>query len=333
MPRKGEILPKEEPGDPADPLGFAALRNRYLEYLKIRNYSERTIDNRRGYLNAFMIWCEERGLFRPEQITRQILELYQRYLYLYRDARTGKKLSFRTQGVRLAQLRGFFSWLCKRDLLPANPASDLDLPRPEQRLPQYILNPHDVEVILAQPDVSTESGLRDRAMLETFYSTGIRRSELAKLKLHDLDHDRCTVTVRQGKGKKDRLVPIGERALAWINKYSEEIRPSFSCARSDEALFLSKLGEAFSPMRLTQLVGQYVKAADIGKSGSCHLFRHAAATHMLENGADIRYIQEMLGHAKLESTQIYTHVSIRQLLEVYQRTHPAAKLGRRQKQK
>lgn len=333
MPKKGEVLAKEEPGDPGDPLGFAALRNRYIEYLRIRNYADRTVDNRRGYLNRFIIWCEERGLLRPEQITKQILELYQRHLYVYRDPRSGKKLSFRTQSVRLVQLRGFFSWLCKRDLLPANPASDLDLPRPEQRLPKYILNPRDVEVILAQPDVSTESGLRDRTMLETFYSTGIRRSELAHLKIHDIDYDRRTLIVRQGKGKKDRLIPIGERALSWINKYTEDIRPAFSCARSDEALFLSNLGESFSPMRLTQLVRNYIQSADIGKSGSCHLLRHALATHMHENGADIRYIQEILGHAKLETTQVYTHVSIRQLQEVYERTHPAAKLGRRKSQK
>lgn len=312
---------------------FRVCKKLMRHHLKIRNYAERTVDNRRGYINRFIIWCEERGLIRPEQITKQILELYQRHLYVYRDPRSGKKLSFRTQSVRLVQLRGFFSWLCKRDLLPANPASDLDLPRPEQRLPKYILNPHDVEVILAQPDVSTESGLRDRAMLETFYSTGIRRSELAHLKIHDIDYDRRTLTVRQGKGKKDRMVPIGERALSWINKYTEEVRVAFSCSRSDEALFLSNLGEAFSPMRLTQLVRGYVQAADIGKRGSCHLLRHALATHMHENGADIRFIQEILGHAKLETTQVYTHVSIRQLQEVYERTHPAAKLRRRKEQK
>ncbi|HEX9640678.1 MAG TPA: site-specific tyrosine recombinase XerC [Candidatus Krumholzibacteria bacterium] len=331
MPKKGQILAKEEPGDPNDPLGFAALRNRYVEHLRIRNYSERTVDNRRGYINRFIDWCEERELKRPEQISKQILELYQRHLYNHRDPRTGRKLSFRTQGARLTQLRCFFSWLCKRDLLPANPAADLDLPRPEQRLPKHILNAVEVERVLAQPDASTESGIRDRAMLEVFYSTAIRRSELAALKIHDVDHERRLVSVRQGKGKKDRFVPIGERALAWIVRYAEQVRPAFSCSKSDEALFLSSLGEAFSPMRLTQLVRKYVDAADIGKTGSCHLMRHACATHMMENGADVRLIQEMLGHAKLETTQIYTHVSIRQLQEIHERTHPAAKIGKREK--
>mgnify|MGYP001824392300 FL=1 len=332
MAKKGQKLAKIQVGDTSDPLGFAALRDRYIEYLQIRNYSERTIDNRRGYINRFILWCEERALSRPEQITKQILEVHQRYLYRYLDARTGRKLSFRTQNARLVQLRGFFSWLCKRDLLPANPAADLDLPRPEQRLPKHILNAREVELVLAQPDMLSESGLRDRAMLEVFYSTGMRRSELAGLKLHDLDCERRTVTIRQGKGKKDRMVPIGERALSWVSKYMEEVRPGLSCAQSDEALFLSSLGESFSPMRLTQLVRGYVKAADIAKSGACHLLRHAAATHMLENGADIRFIQELLGHAKLETTQIYTHVSIRQLQEVHERTHPAAKIGRRKQQ-
>lgn len=333
MPKKGQKLEKKQVGDPDDPLGFAALRDLHLEYLTIRNYSLVTVRNRESYLNRFMLWAEDRSLTRPDQITRQILERYQRWLYNYRDPKNGKKLSFRSQHARLLPLRAFFKWLCQRDLLPANPAADLDLPKLEKRLPKHVLNARETELVLAQADILTPMGLRDRALMEMFYSTAMRRMEIANLKLYDLDAERMLVFIRLGKGKKDRMVPIGERALSWVIKYMEEARPSLSCSRSDDALFLTNLGEAFTPNRLTQLVRQYVQAADLGKTGSCHLFRHACATHMYENGADIRLIQAMLGHVKLETTEIYTHLSIKQLQEVHAATHPAAKIGKRKPQK
>jgi len=330
MPRKGDKLPKSQVGDPSDPLGFAALREMHLDWLRVRNYSAITVRNRESYINRFILWAEERSLTRPDQVTKQILERYQRWLYNYRDPKTGKKLSFRSQHARLLPLRAFFKWLCQRDLLPANPAAALDLPKLEKRLPRHVLNAKEAELVLGQADVLTSMGLRDRAIMEVLYSTGLRRMEVAGLKLYDLDAERRLVFVRLGKGKKDRMVPIGERALAWTAKYLEESRPNLSCAKSDDALFLTNLGEAFTPNRLTQMVRDYVSAAEIGKTGSCHLFRHACATHMLENGADTRMIQALLGHAKLETTQLYTHLSIKQLQEVHAATHPAARIGKRQ---
>ena len=166
----------------------------------------------------------------------------------------------------------------------------------------------EAEAILNQPDVSDPFGLRDRAILETLYSTGLRRMEIANLKLHDLDSERETLMVRQGKGKKDRMIPIGERAILWIHKYVEEVRPSLVGVTEDGTLFLTSISEPFTPNRLTQLVRDYIRAADIGKTGSCHLFRHTCATLMHENGADIRFIQQLLGHAELTTTQIYRQV-------------------------
>jgi len=160
--------------------------------------------------------------------------------------------------------------------------------------------------LLAVPDLKTGIGIRDRAILETLYSTGIRGLELIHLKLYDVDTERGTIMIRQGKGKKDRMLPIGARALAWIVKYRDDVRPELACGADDGTLFLTTLGEAFAPNRLTQMVREYVDAADTGKRGSCHLFRHTMATLMLENGADMRYIQAMLGHAELSTTQIYT---------------------------
>ena len=326
MPKKGQKLAKPVVGDLSDPLGFAALRDSYLEALQVQNYSPRTIENRLSYLNAFVIWCEDRELKRPEEITKPILERYQKHL-LHTKKRDGKPLSFRAQHARLVPLRAFFKWLCRQNILLSNPASDLVLPRLEKRLPKHVLSMKEVETVLNVPDVTTSQGIRDRAILEVLYSTGIRRSELAHLQLYDLDTERGTLMVRLGKGKKDRMVPIGERAIAWVERYCEDVRPLLVGLFDDNTLFLTHLGEAFTPNRLTQLVRETIQKADIGKSGSCHLFRHACATLMLENGADVRFIQAMLGHAKLETTEIYTHVSIRKLKAVHEMTHPA-KVGK-----
>ena len=203
----------------------------------------------------------------------------------------------------------------------------LDMPRMDRRLPRHILTVKEAEAVLAVPDLETSTGLRDRAMLEVLYSTGMRRMELMNLQVFDVDTERGTVMIRQGKGKKDRMVPIGDRAVAWIEKYRDDVRPELATGADEGTLFLTLLGEAFAPNRLTQLVREYVQAAGTGKSGSCHLFRHTMATLMLENGADIRYIQAILGHAELSTTQVYTQVSIRQLKAIHTATHPARMPG------
>jgi integrase/recombinase XerD len=185
------------------------------------------------------------------------------------------------------------------------------------------LTAEETERVIAAVDLLKPMGLRDRAILETLYSTGIRRCELAGVRIFDVDSERKTLIVRQGKGKKDRIIPIGERALHWVGRYLEELRPKLVSIPDEGVLFLSEAGETMLLARLTDLVRRCVKRAELGKTGSCHLFRHTMATLMLENGADIRFIQEMLGHESLETTQIYTQVSIRKLKEIHTATHPA----------
>jgi integrase/recombinase XerD len=328
MPRKGQRAEKQPlPGDPHDPFGFIVLSEAFLQWMAVTNYSESTIKNRKTYLRYFIIWCDERGLTQPSEITRPIIERYQRYLYYYRK-KDGHPLSFRSQHTRLTSVRSFFKWLAKNNHILYNPAYDLELPKLEHRLPKHVLTEKESEKIINMPDVNESLGIRDRAILEVLYSTGMRRMELIGLKLYDLDRDRGTVIIRQGKGKKDRMIPIGERALAWIDKYLNEIRPSLVLDPDDGTIFLTTYNEPFTKNRLTQLVRDYVNASDIGKKGACHLFRHTMATIMLENGADIRFIQQMLGHARLDTTQIYTQVSIRMLKEIHTATHPTAKLKR-----
>ena len=322
MPIKGQRKEKTFVGDAADAHGFPQLAQAFLESMRVRNYSEATVETRAHHLREFVKWCAERSITRPADITKPVLERYQRHLYHHRK-KNGQPLSFYAQNGALVPVRALFKWLCRQNHLLANPAADIDLPRVEKRLPRHVLTANEAERVIALPDIADPLGLRDRAILETLYSTGMRRMELLNLKLYDLDAERGTIFVRQGKGKKDRMIPMGARAFGWVTRYLEEARPKLALALNDAHVFLTQDGLAFERDRLTQIVAEYIRAADIGKTGSCHLFRHTCATLMLENGADIRFIQQLLGHEKLETTQIYAQVSIRMLKEVHTRTHPA----------
>ena len=316
------MVKRKQPPQPGHAPGWREPLSAFLAWLAERNYSPRTVGNRAELLGQFIDWATERGLTRPQEVTRPILERYQRALYLHRKP-DGQPLSVRGQCSHLTALRAWFKWLAQQHQLLYNPAADLQLPRQEKRLPRHILTAAEADQIMNVPDTQTALGVRDRAILETLYSTGMRRMELIGLDIHSIDQERGTVLIRQGKGKKDRMIPIGERALAWVEKYRDEVRPDLTLGDDDGALFLTAQGVAFTPNRLTQLVRWQIDAADIGKRGSCHLFRHTMATLMLENGADVRYIQAMLGHAELSTTQIYTQVSIKMLKQIHSQTHPA----------
>jgi integrase/recombinase XerD len=207
-----------------------------------------------------------------------------------------------------------------------NPASEIELPRLGRSLPKNIFSAAEVERIMQLCEIEEPIGLRDRAILEALYSTGMRRMEAVELKLYDLQFDRGLILIRQGKGHKDRYVPIGERAIAWLQKYLREGRPQLAIEPDDMTVFLTAQGEPFSRNHLTFVVKERIDAAKLGKTGSCHLFRHTMATLMHENGADIRHIQALLGHEDIKTTQIYTQVAIRTLQQVHAATHPAAML-------
>lgn len=294
----------------------------YLQNLAVRNYTADTIEGRKDALKVFLLWANDRDLTAPAAITKPILESYQRHLWRWRKT-NGKPLGISTQRSRLGTVKDFFAYLVKSNHIPANPASELEMPRPEKRLPKEPLGLHQIESVIAVPDTTDPLGIRDRAMLELFYSAGLRRSELAKLTLHDLNRDRQTLQIRQGKHHKDRVVPVGNRALKWLERYLEESRPRLALDAQQPALFLTSYGEPFNPDVLSRMVTQFIKKAEIDRPGSCHLLRHTCATHMLEGGADIRFIQQLLGHEKLETTAIYTQVSIEQLKAVHSKTHPA----------
>ena len=310
-------------GDPSDAQGFEILIHQYLEYLLVKNYSPHTVVMRSDQLRYFKEWAGDRGILKPIEVSKAIIARYQRWLYHYKSDRGDKPLSFRSQYMRLSALNQFFRWCSKNNHTLYNPAGELEMPRYERKLPRSILTAAEADTIINLADVTTELGIRDRAMLETFYSTGIRRRELATLTIYDVDKARGILNIRQGKGGKDRVIPIGDRALAWVTKYLEEVRPVLIQGPETGILFLSTTGEPLVVGALTHLVQWYVDKAELNKRGSCHMFRHTMATLMLENGADIRFIQQMLGHSELSSTEIYTQVSIKKLKEIHSVTHPA----------
>lgn len=309
-------------GNPADPEGFAAYLARYLEHLGVKGHTETGIYNAERYVRVFAQWCEARALTRPNEVTKPILERYQRHLFYHRKT-DGEPLSVFSQRSALVPLRGFFRWLTKHNHLLYNPASELELPRMKRVLPKHVLTEAEAERVLLQADVREAIGVRDRALMEVLYSTGLRRMEIVNLRVTEIDRGRGLVFVNQGKWQKDRWVPIGERALAWVQKYVDEVRPQIVMPPDDGTLFLTRTGVPFNEAWLSTTVSQYVQKANLGKHGGCHLFRHTMATLMLENGADIRFIQAMLGHADLKSTQIYTHVAVKQLKAIHDATHPA----------
>jgi integrase/recombinase XerD len=338
MPRAGQRLKTRKPTAvkpqaPVSAQADALAHNRLIRYMEehfewmlVTGYSAETVRARRQAIRKFIAWCDERGLDDPREITRPMIERYQRYLYYYRKPEgrrdSGAPLTIGMQYQYLAPLKTWFKWLCREHHILANPAADLDLPKQPKCLPRSVPSVQEVAAILAEADPSTVQGLRDRTVLEVLYATGLRRMELPGVALYDVDLTRGLLWVRHGKGGRERVVPLGARACAWLDKYLTESRPQLLTGQTD-ALFLSDYGEPMPPHTIADKVKRYMRFAGVNKPGSTHLLRHACATHMLEGGADIRFIQEMLGHANLQTTEIYTHVSIDKLIAVHSATHPS----------
>jgi integrase/recombinase XerD len=272
-------------------------------------------------LVRFAAWCALRGVDDVSGISHELLEKYQHHLATSLK-RNGSPLAPSTRVTRLNPVIAFCRWLVRQAIVEIDPSLRLILPRQVRRLPSRVPTVAEVQSILQGPDVSTPAGVRDRAILETFYATAMRRMELARLEPGHVNLAGRSITVRCGKGRRDRVVPLGQSAARWIGRYLEEVRPRLEGGTRSQ-LFLTDYGEPFLKNRLGDLVKRYVVKSGFPGPGACHLLRHACATHMLENGADIRFIQTLLGHADLSTTQIYTHVSIARLQEVHAATHPA----------
>lgn len=303
------------------------LEKRILEYLdnqKSLGMNIHTIRGQRFYLEVFFKWCMERGIEDPNQMTISLVDRYQKYVSQYRNQVTKKVITPETQNHILISMKTLYEWMQRREYIVKNPCWNVRLVKTPKRIPRNILKVEEVEKMLSVPDLESGLGVRNRAILELFYSTGIRRFELQKLKISDVDLVNRTVFILEGKRRQDRLIPMSERASDWIRKYLEEVRITLVKGPDDGTLFVSVRGGKMDTSRIGEVVKAAKEKAEIEKKGSTHMFRHTTATLMLDNGADIRHVQEMLGHRDLNSTQIYTHVAIRKLQEVYEKTHPSA---------
>lgn len=295
----------------------------YLSALSVRGYSPRTLQAKRWLLTYFIDYCHERDIHQARFVDKAMLLRYQTHVHHVRKD-DGRALSIATQRHRVAEIQLWFAWLVEAGHLPYTRLSEVVLPKLPKTLPKSVMSVPDIDKLMAQVCLDTPTGLRDRTIMEVLYSCAIRRRELLNLTLSDIDNHRGWLLVRQGKGGKDRVVPIGQRALDWLAQYLHDARPLLAKYVAEPALFISMRGTALHHTTLSSKLKEYTRAAGISKASGCHAFRHSAATLMLENGADIRHIQAMLGHECLSTTQIYTQVAIGHLKDVHKKTHPGA---------
>jgi integrase/recombinase XerD len=292
----------------------AALVDGYLDHLRIeRRLAPNSVESYARDLVHLGRFAAGRGVALTD-LDRRALEAFVRALM-------GAGMSPRSVARIVAATRGFYRYLLIGRRIATNPADDLQPPRAWATLPKY-LSVEEVDTLLAQPDVSTPRGLRDRAFIELLYATGLRVSELVDLKVSDVNLEGGFLTTK-GKGSKERLVPIGDEAVVWLSKYLSEARQSLLGRRTVPRVFVNaRGGEALTRMGVWKLLKGYGTKAGVSTRLSPHVLRHSFATHLLERGADLRAIQVMLGHSDLSTTQIYTHVLEARLRAVYDRYHP-----------
>ena len=298
-----------------------AYRTGYLTYLQAeRNASQHTLLSYTRDLDQFLNFWASEGVPRAEQRPEDVNYLLVRR-YLASLQREG--YSKRSVARKLSAVRSFFRFLCKTDVLEVNPALQVSTPKQEKKIPEFLYEGEVLELLMC-PNSRTPRGVRDRAILETLYATGIRVSELVGLNLTDVDYSLGQVRVF-GKGRRERIVPIGSEAISALGTYLEHARPKLLAAapeRAERALFLNQRGLRLTDRGVRYLMERYVQKTAIQRQCSPHTIRHSFATHLLNRGADLRAVQELLGHINLSTTQIYTHVTKERLKQVYERAHP-----------
>jgi len=301
---------------------LARLLRLYEEHLQVR-HAARTVLAYMADVRAFLTWLEAKGVELTGVRTQDLLA-YQTELYTARK-KDGKPYSTSIQTNRLSAVKSFFRFLYRRGFMLHDPAAAVDYPRAEVRLPRGILTKQEARKMVEAPDTRSPSGLRDRAILETLYATGIRVGELKRLMLSDVDTEERVLRVVMGKGGKDRNLPLTRPAASAIERYLLDARPKLRGAKRGALLFMSPRGGALHASTANDIVHAWAKKAGIKRVVTCHTFRHSVATHLLKGGADIRHIQALLGHASLQATERYTHVEVSDLMEVIRRAHPRGK--------
>jgi integrase/recombinase XerD len=303
-------------GKRPDETAWPALVNEYLVYIKVeKGLSPRTVEAYSRDLRRWSDFISRCGKSTPQEVEREEITLFL-------EEMRGRGLSPRSLARTTATLRSFQRFLVEEGIYGSLPATDLPSPRHAHILPR-VLSQEEVERLLEQPIPEDPPGLRDKAILESLYGTGIRISELTGLDLEDMDLGERELRVL-GKGARERVVPIGDAAAAALREYVGLGRPKLARDSSQRALFLNQRGGRLTRQGAWELVKKYAGRVGLREKITPHTLRHSYATHLLENGADLRYIQELLGHASISTTQIYTHVSKARVRESYLKAHPHA---------
>ena len=288
----------------------------FTEYLVVEEgFSANTVSAYKTDIRKFFSFAREHGLDDIRQTKSEIVKNF-----LYKDRAGGIAAS--TLSRRLAALKAFFSFLNNEGMMDENPCEAISASNKAVHLPK-ILSVEEVDRLLRQPAADSPEGVRDRAILETLYATGMRVSELVGLDFSSVNKQ-LSYIICFGKRAKERLVPIGEVALGAVGSYMESARPKLLHNKDEKALFLNTHGKRLTRQGIWLLIKKHTEGAGIQKELTPHMLRHSFATHMLENGADLRIVQEMLGHSDISTTQIYTHLTKKHLRDIYDRTHPRA---------
>jgi integrase/recombinase XerD len=299
----------------------------FLQYLRHeRGQAEHTQKTYAGLLKQFVGWAEKRGLNDWKQVElKDLMEFLQHErdrTLAHQPKESPRRLSNESVYLEIAALRAFYRFAENEKLLPVNVAENLSLPRRWQRLPKALTDA-EIEKLLAPESPETPANLCDQAALELAYASGLRLAELRNLRLEQLHLEAGFINVI-GKGNKERVVPVGKKAVAALNRYLDSARPKLVTARSPAAVFLTKRGTPFAAVTLWLRVKRRVQRAGILRNITPHMLRHSFATHLLEHGADLRVIQELLGHANISTTEVYTHVTGNRLRDIHRKFHPRA---------
>ncbi len=296
----------------------------YLKHLKALGRSERTVTGAKYDLHRFERFLEEEGIFDLEDLTADVISDYQQSLAFSLTAK-GTLMTLRSQAQLLGAVKGFTRFLKKMDYLLNDPGQKIKPPRKPKTLPRTILSGSDIRKLLNVPDMRTHGGYRNRLILEILYDTAVRRDELSNIMIARLDLEAGFINIT-GKGSKDRVVPLSRRVCDLTKSYILSVRPAFVRNEDTGHLILNRWGRRMGGLGIWRVVKACADFAGIEKNTTPHGLRHTCATHMLKNGAPVRHLQEMLGHESLESTQIYTRVTISDLKAIHEKYHPSERL-------
>jgi len=288
----------------------------FINYLTVeKGLAYNTLKSYAADLNDFLLFLQKKGVNSWEEVNGEVILIYLAKL-------RKNKVASATLSRRISSLRSFFQFLTAEKRVNINPVANLKTPKTEKKLPQ-VLSLQEIDILLSQPDLSKPQGLRDKAILEVLYSTGLRISELTLLNLDSINLEdgylRCF-----GKGSRERILPLGELACQALKDYLEKGRHKLLKNAREEALFINRQGKRLTRQGCWKIIKFYAKKAGFTKDITPHTLRHSFATHLLENGADLRVVQELLGHLDITTTQLYTHLTTKHLREVYDKAHPRA---------